>query len=297
MSVKPVSVKLNNNVSNKEAKKENHNIKQQLPTQNADSVSFGNAGNFVVMFMDGIERGGFAASFLAQDGVGMVAPRIIEGLNRNKEETGHLNWDFAKREGLRECLSGPSVFLIPAGILYFIKKFSGTANNVPIDYIKAFGKEFENYSKNSNINITDKSKTQKEFFEQIYKNILKTSTNNQMPEEELNKTAASFAERLDKASNAKSKNFFANISGKKVAGSKDDILEEISNEFITIRKKYMPPSTAQWNAELSVAENKTIATSLTSMSKKLLDYSKDVTEHAKEYISNNKDGKLVCRFC
>ncbi len=293
MSVKPVSVKLNS-ASNKEANKENHNQKLQLtPSQNkADSVSFGNAGNFVVMFMDGIERGGFAASFLAQDGVGMVAPRIIEGLNRNKEETGHLNWDFAKREGLRECLSGPSVFLIPAAILYFIKKFSGKANNVPVDYIKAFGKEFEDYS-NKNIDITNKTKTQQEFFEQIYKNILKTSTNNQMPDEEINKTAKSFAEKLIKADAAKSKGFMKKLQGKPVAGSKEDLLDEISNEFISIRKKFMPPSTAQWNAELTVGENKTLATSFTSMSKKLLDYSDDVTKHAQEYIKGNKTGKLA----
>ena len=85
-------------------------------------------GNPVVMLMDAIERGGFAASFIAQDGLGMVAPRITEGLNRgrktdeNGKKHGPLNWEFARKEGIREILSGPSAFIIPISTLYMTEK-------------------------------------------------------------------------------------------------------------------------------------------------------------------------------
>ena len=47
--------------------------------------SFTGSFNPVVTLMDAIDKGGFAASFIAQDGIGMVAPRIYEGLNRNRK--------------------------------------------------------------------------------------------------------------------------------------------------------------------------------------------------------------------
>ena len=53
---------------------------------NKNQQSFTGSFNPVVTLMDAIDRGGFAASFIAQDGIGMVAPRIYEGLNRNRKE-------------------------------------------------------------------------------------------------------------------------------------------------------------------------------------------------------------------
>lgn len=295
MSVKPVSVKLNNSTSdnNKEVKKQPQ--KYPLAQQNGQNVAFGNAANAVVMFMDGIERGGFVASFMAQDCCGMVAPRIYEGLNRNKEETGHLNWDFAKREGLRECLSGPSVFVIPASILYFVKKYSGTANNVPVDFIKAFGGEFGKYASGQGVNIADAARTQTEFYEQVYRNVLKTSTGGAMPEEELNATAKKFANELSAIRDAKSKGFWKNLSGKAVEGSREDLMSELSDEFIAIRKRYMAPSVSHGVAELQPQDAKAskISASFSSFSNKLLDYTHDTVDHAKHFMEKNKDGNLV----
>ena len=97
---------------------------------NNHQQSFTGSFNPVVALMDGIDKGGFAASFIVKDGLGMVAPRIYEGLNRNRERDengkrkGPLNWEFARREGIREILSGPSAFLIPMGIMGIIKKTS-----------------------------------------------------------------------------------------------------------------------------------------------------------------------------
>ena len=130
----------------------NRNRSKNLNLKHQQQQTFTGSFNPVVMLMDAIDKGGFAASFIAQDGIGMVAPRIYEGLNRNRKEdengkkTGPLNWEFARREGIREILSGPSAFLIPLGILTLIKKFSGTANNVHVNHIEALGQNFADYA-------------------------------------------------------------------------------------------------------------------------------------------------------
>ena len=136
MSVKAVQL------ANAETKR-NYNNNQQKH----NNVSFGNAGNPVITLMDAIDRGGFAASFIMQDFLGMAGPRVLTGMYRNHDKTGQLNWDFAKKEGIREILSGPSAFLIPAAMMFGIKKVSGTANNVPVDFINGFGHTFAEYAK------------------------------------------------------------------------------------------------------------------------------------------------------
>lgn len=129
-----------------------HNNLKEQNQQKHQQTSFTGSFNPVVTLMDAIDKGGFAASFIAQDGIGMVAPRIYEGLNRNREKDengkkiGPLNWEFARREGIREILSGPSAFLIPMGIMAIIKKTSGTANNVHVSHIEALGQNFADYA-------------------------------------------------------------------------------------------------------------------------------------------------------
>ena len=80
---------------------------QKLNEQKQNNqTSFTGSFNPVVTVMDAIDKGGFAASFIAQDGIGMVAPRIYEGLNRNRQKdengkkTGPLNWEFARRASI-----------------------------------------------------------------------------------------------------------------------------------------------------------------------------------------------------
>ena len=114
-----MSVKSINSVENNRQKRLGAN--QQNARQTQAYPQFTGGFNPVVTVTDAIARGGFAAEFIAQDGIGMVAPRIWEGLNRGRpideetgEKTGPYNWAFARREGIREVLSGPSAFLIPA---------------------------------------------------------------------------------------------------------------------------------------------------------------------------------------
>ena len=88
--------------------------------------------------MDFIEAGGYAASFILQDGIGFITPRVGKGLLRGgkekRDENGNvitdkdgkpqreLNWKLAQKEFLREMITGPSAFLIPLGMLSVINK-------------------------------------------------------------------------------------------------------------------------------------------------------------------------------
>ena len=174
-------------------------INQSLPAvqnrqqkQNKRQQSFTGSFNPVVTLMDFIDKGGFAASFIAQDGIGMVAPRIYEGLNRNREKDengkkiGPLNWEFARREGIREILSGPSAFLIPLGMLSIIKKVSGRANNVHIDHINALGDDFASYAKeNRELFQSDAQNFKKGYFSRVFENVLSNSTDNNLNDSEI----------------------------------------------------------------------------------------------------------------
>ena len=137
------------NSANFETQKNNKQTNRNLNPNN--KPSFKGMGNPIVAVADGLDAGGFIASFIAQDAFGMALPRIAEGVNRRPvnpetgKKEGPYNWAFARREGIREILSGPSAFIIPAFILKFVKKYSGTANNVPVNMIQFYGNNFRDF--------------------------------------------------------------------------------------------------------------------------------------------------------
>lgn len=99
-----------------------YSIPDNKPT--GDSVAFGSSGNKAVGFLQNlvsktfekIEKGGFFVTFLIVDTISMIVPRILVGLNRDKDKLGHLNYQAGKEEAGREVLSGPSMNLLPMGI-------------------------------------------------------------------------------------------------------------------------------------------------------------------------------------
>ena len=180
----------------------------------------------------------------------MVAPRIKEGLNRGREEdangkkTGPLNWDFARKEGVREILSGPSAFLIPAGMLAIIKKYSGKANNVSMDMIRALGKNFEEFAGDSANReaLTDKAATKRNFYEKIFRNVLDVSTEGKLTPEEVNKLATHYTNKVIEIEGAKKKNAFKHLIGQSVPNSKQDLTQALTDEFMLLRKQNVSPS-------------------------------------------------------
>ena len=288
MSVKAI------NTSDNRSKQQNYSTNKILKQQ-----SFTGSFNPVVALMDGIDKGGFAASFIVKDGLGMVAPRIYEGLNRNREKDengkkiGPLNWEFARREGIREILSGPSAFLIPMGILAILKRTSGTANNVHVDHIEALGQNFAQFASKNTDKLKNPELFKQEYYTKVFEKVLEASTDETFNGNELKETAAKFSNLLVKSEKAKRRGFFKNEekinNGSKIA---KNLHEQITNEYIKIRKLHSAPSDNEFAALLKVeGKEKPFATDIKKLLDSLSDYSDDAMDKTNKYLAkNSKEG-------
>lgn len=269
----------------------------KLNDKNSQHPTFAGSFNPVVTVMDAIDKGGFAASFIAQDGIGMVAPRIYEGLNRNRQtdengkKTGPLNWEFARREGIREILSGPSAFLIPLGILTIIKKASGTANNVHVDHINILGKNFSDFAVKNPTQLKNPAEFKKGYYAQVFENIFNNSTDKSFNVKE---KAQHFADKLVEAETKRVN------KDRKGAGK---IQSELIGEYMKIRKQFASPSSDELGVILKSEEkNKTVNSNIKRIIQSLSDYSGDALAKTNKYISSQsghtaeelaKDGSLA----
>ena len=281
MSVKSI------NSSNSVETKRNH-----LQAEKKHQQSFTGSFNPVVALMDGIDRGGFAASFITQDGIGMVAPRIYEGLNRNRKKdengkrTGPLNWEFARREGIREILSGPSAFLIPMGILTILKKTSGTANNVHVNHIEALGQNFADYAAKNPEQLKNIKEFKKGYYKQVFENAFTNSTDESF-KEQISQTAQKFADKLiDSEEKRASKDSKLRKSGKQLQN-------EIFDEYMKIRKLYSEPSVNELEAALKVeGKEKPLYTDIKRLTQSLTDYTGDAFEKVNKHLEKHANGNI-----
>lgn len=297
MVVKAISTPVSDNL------RRNRQTKNQQQNNKSNNVNYApsfKGSNPIVMLMDAIDRGGFAASFIAQDGIGMVAPRIKEGLNRGRKEDengkkhGPLNWDFARKEGVREILSGPSAFIIPAIMLHFITKHSGSANNVSIDTIKGLGQIFETYATENRNTLSDVAKTKKEFYENVFKNVLNETLDTEngtkpIANLDINKTAAEFTNRVIEIENAKSKGFIKNLLDIKVDGSAEDLTKNLADDFMMLKKENLSPSVNEMAAHLKIEGRKEPVTEgFNKLLSSMKNYSNDAIESVTKQLE--KDG-------
>ena len=259
--------------------------RQKLNEQNTNHQTFTGSFNPVVTVMDAIEKGGFAASFIAQDGIGMVAPRIYEGLNRNRptdengKKTGPLNWEFARREGIREILSGPSAFLIPLGLLTILKKTSGPANDVHVNHINVLGQNFASYVEKNPAQLKDKTAIKKGYYTQVFENVLNNSTDKNF---DVKTKAKYFAEKL------------VEIEDKRASKSKKEAKNLQSNlieEYMKIRKQYSEPSSDEMGVVIK-GKNKNVNSNIKRLIQSLTDYSNDVLDKTNKFV-NKQSGHTV----
>lgn len=185
MSVTPVIPSISANSSANKLKLNQKNVAKN------NNVSFGGT-NFIVDSMDFIGKGGFAAAFCIQDGIGFIFPRVYEGLTRGskkKDENGNpvldengkqvreYNWALARKELLRELITGPSAFVIPWLGLKAINKYA-PANNVKLNYINGFNNAFTDFA-NANLNeIKSGTPSKVGFYQNVFKEVLDKTFNN-----------------------------------------------------------------------------------------------------------------------
>lgn len=274
----------------------NINTSQTNQTKGAkkksDNLNFGanfSVSNAIVTTMDTIERGGLAASFLIQDNLGTNVPRTITALNRNKEETGKLNYMNAAEVAIREFVTGPSLFIIPAVTMFLSKKLIGKAMDVPKSTIESLSDIFSNSIKNIDIkSLPDKNVAKQNFYKETFKNMIRVSTGESV--ENLDNIASDMAKKLINIEKAPKKSFLKTLLAKKVDGSRQDLAKELTDDFIKIRKKYSTRSDENFlNARLNINNNKTsqhFGSMLNYMNSLFDDAYNTLTKQSKK--SNNK---------
>lgn len=200
----------------------------------AGTASLGAVSSFIVNLMSAIDRGGLFASFTITDNIGTNIPRTVKGLFRNSEEIGGLNYKAALEEGLREYITGPSMFLIPAAIFYGTKKKWGASTSVDFNLLDSF----KNNLKDVNIEmVSDKSGLKRSFFENVVKSVTDDEKTVSSVTDYMMKIAG-----MKKTDYATKKEFKAAVSGlyEKVAdalavANKKDVATAINPSIITVR--------------------------------------------------------------
>lgn len=283
MSVKAINSSTDVVRYNRSEKKKNNQHQQ----------TFTGSFNPIVMLMDAIDRGGFAASFIAQDGIGMVAPRIYEGLNRNRKEdengkkTGPLNWEFARREGIREVLSGPSAFLIPLGILSIIKRVSGSANNVHVSHIKALGQNLTEYIAKNPEQLKNSVELKRGYYAKVFENALRNSTDESFVENDVKNTAKKFADTLVEVETKRAS---------KNRKSANELYSKLVEEYMNIRKSHAAPSSDELGVTMKMTDGE-LGTNIRRLTQSLTDYTGDVlNKAAKKGISPENIQEFIAKF-
>jgi len=232
-----------------------NNIQPRKQQQSgAQNVSFQGGFNPVVGLMDFIAAGGYAASFCIQDGLGFIAPRVHHGLTNGgkekKDENGNtvldkngkpeheLNWAYARKEGLRELITGPSAFLIPYFSLKAISKKFGPANRVKLNYIDSLQIPFADFAKENMQSLLEGKANKQAFYEKVFAGVIENSINAGLPDaEKMSKEsvvskAKEFAQKLINTENVQADKTL----NKKEKAAKLAEIGSVENDYMQLRK-------------------------------------------------------------
>lgn len=319
MSVKPIipSIDSNNNVNKLQVNKVQN--RPVYYSNNASplhkSVSFQGAGTAVgaavVGLMDFIEAGGYAASFILQDGLGFIAPRVGKGLVRGgkkkKDENGNdildkdgkpkreLNWAYARKEGIREIVTGPSAFVIPYFMLKFINKKWGTGNNVKLNYIDSFSNSFANYAKSNLDAIKNGTVDKSGFYSEVFKDTIKKSINTALPEAEqisdaeINKIAKEFTEKqlkIEAIQADKSLN-------KKARSAKIAEIGTVEDAFMKLKKSKIGGTVDELAVQITSSNGQLKGGSIGELLSSMNDYFGDAVKNVKNALKDNMSDKHI----
>ena len=148
------------------------------------------------VIMNSIENGGFLATFLIQDMLGMTAPRVGAAFLRDKDVTGRYNMQEGFEVLGREGLTGPCMMAV-APITFALASRFGRSTGINSQLIKRFGnslKEFISKPEFDKALLTNKDK----FKEQFYTKNIKEMIANTLGKENVTDNSVKFI--LDKIS-------------------------------------------------------------------------------------------------
>ncbi len=268
--------KNNKNIS-KNAGNNNNNKNNQSFKGFIDTLSLG--------VTNAIENGGLAVSFTLQDMLGTNLPRPIMGLRRNaKENKGKNNFNFAAKEMVREFLTGPSMFLIPMGLLKVGKNVFGKAISVPARFIKAFG----DIHANNPLNAAGEAISKQDFYRNSFAEMIKNAKSESVISEETKATAKDFSERLMKGLSQST-------------SARKDTMKSLTEDFIGISKRQA--SDIVHTDFTRAAVSKTASAPFKTTVNHMISYADDVVEKASkqsadkipEFVKNLTNKKVLGR--
>lgn len=257
--------------------------------------------NPVVGLMDFIDKGGYATSFVLQDGLGFVAPRVGKGILRGgkekTDENGNIiydkkgnpkheyNWAFARKEGIREVVTGPSAVLIPVALLPAIKRFFGSANAVKLNYIDGFTKPFAEYASANLENLVSGTPNKADFYHRVFTNVINTSINDHLPNAE--KLSAEEVDVIAKEYTARQisiENINADKSlNKKAKAAKIAEIGTVEESFAKLKKSKIGGITNEYVAEF-VGSKGTKSGSTGELLHAMKDYFGDAVNNTKKVV-------------
>lgn len=274
-----------------------------------DTVSFTGGFNPIVNTMDFIEAGGYAASFIIQDGLGFITPRVTKGLLRGSKKTDEngqpvldengkqkreLNWQLARKEFLREMITGPSAFLIPAAMLYGIKKWFGSANNIKLNFIEGFSQPFAEFAKNNAQAIKNGEPLKKnEFYKNVFAETIEQSINNHVPDaeklskERISELAEQFTERQLQIEEIVQQDEFKGFWHRKARAAKiKGIGGTVEDLFMELKKNTIGGSVNEMAAEFRTSEG-VKGGSISQLLGSLNDYFDDAVKSTQKALKDN----------
>lgn len=254
-----------------------------------DSVSFGGAAeifrNGSTGFFSFIEKAGFFVEFLIVDAISMIAPRICVGLNRDKDKLGHFNYKAGAEEAGREILSGPSMNLIPMGILALVAHYK-QASHMSRETLSALDENMKeiikNVSSTTNKNDLDKALAEKVFNEAF--------ADKNVPE----KLKTKFIDMLTNSSNVEKKLFNKEVF-KNNTGEFESLVDEISN---IISGKEAPSNPKAFKIKNNTVLAGDLYADFANYSKDIIsklskaDFSKEIEEGATKFLETLKNNRM-----
>lgn len=221
MQVRQVSIASQRQQKANKTIKKTPNIINTNKDNKAPAFKGGSLDSFCLGLANLIENGGLAISFTLQDMLGTNLPRPIMGLRRNqKENNGKNNTSFAAKELVREMLTGPSMFLIPMGLLRLGKPIFGETIDVPMKQIKSLGAI---HAANP-LNQAGETLTKQDFYKNAFAEIIKNAKSEQSVSDATLAKAEEFAKKL--ASLPKDKK------------AKNRIITGLTDDFVNIAKQH-----------------------------------------------------------
>ncbi|MBD8963397.1 hypothetical protein EGQ77_02190 [bacterium] len=311
MSVKPIIPSISSN-NNKVQIKNNSSSSNNLQKKN---VSFrGGSPNIIVGMMDAIEAGGYPASFIIQDGLGFITPRVGKGLVRDahdkKDENGNvvlgkdgkpvrqLNWALARKEFLREIITGPSAFVIPLAMLHVIKKHFGRGNNVKLNYIDGFQKPFTEFAQNNTDAIKNGTANKAIFYKKIFSNAIETSINSVLPDsakmtaDEISKTANNLTAKQIQIEKIKADKTL-DKKAKKEALSK---IGSVVDDFMKLKKGKIGGAVDEMAVQFAASNGKVKTGSIGEMVNAMSDYFDDAVKNTHEELKKGLKSENIESF-